>query len=82
MKRIALVTLAALVAVSLAVAVPAEAKRLGGGSSMGAQRQSIAPKPPATAPNASSQPVMPAQPGAALPARPATAAAAAAPSGM
>jgi predicted lipid-binding transport protein (Tim44 family) len=49
---------------------------------MGAQRQSIAPKPPAAAPNTSSQPVMPAQPGATLPAKPAAAPAAAAPSGM
>ena len=82
MNRFALVTVAAFVAATLAIAAPAEAKRLGGGGSMGAQRQSIAPKPPATAPNAASQPVMPAQPGATLPARPAAATPAAAPSGM
>jgi predicted lipid-binding transport protein (Tim44 family) len=81
MKRFGLVLLAAAAAVMLAFSVAADAKRLGGGGSLGAQRQSIAPKPPATAPGAASQPVMPAQPGAALPAKPA-AAPAAAPSGM
>jgi predicted lipid-binding transport protein (Tim44 family) len=55
--------------------------RLGGGRSIGAQRASIAPQRPATAPNAASQPVMPSQPGAALPAKPAVAPAVA-PSGM
>ena len=81
MKQLGLWVLAAATAVTLAFSVAAEAKRLGGGSSLGAQRQSIAPKPPATAPGAAAQPVMPAQPGAALPAKPA-AAPAAAPSGM
>ena len=81
MKRFGIWMLAATTAVTLAFSVAAEAKRLGGGGSLGAQRQSIAPKPPATAPGAAAQPVMPAQPGAALPAKPA-AAPAAAPSGM
>ena len=47
----------------------ADAKRLGGGRSFGAQRQSVAPHAPAAphrrARGAASQPVMPAQPGAA-----------------
>ena len=85
MKRYVLAVVAAVVAASLMMSVPADARRLGGGGSLGAQR-SMAPKPPATAqttpssPNASNQPVMPAQPGATLP-KPA-AAPAAAPSGM
>ena len=81
MKTFAIWMLAAATTVTLAFSVTADAKRLGGGGSLGAQRQSIAPKPPATAPNAAAQPVMPAQPGAALPAKPAVAPAAA-PSGM
>src|SRR5258706_10816029 len=89
MKSLVLAVVAGVVAASLMMSVPAEAKRLGGGGSLGGQR-SMAPKPPATAqttpsspttPNASNQPVMPAQPGSALAAKPA-AAAAAAPSGM
>ena len=71
MKTFAIWMLAAATTVTLAFSVTADAKRLGGGGSLGAQRQSIAPKPPATAPNAAAQPVMPAQPGAALPAKPA-----------
>lgn len=58
--------------VSLVGVELADAKRLGGGRSIGAQRQSTAPMPstpPAAAPanpaGAASQPVMPAQPGAA-----------------
>ena len=52
----------------------ADAKRLGGGRSLGAQRQSIAPsnaagRRPSTPAGAASQPVMPAQPGAAAPPR-------------
>ena len=78
MKRFGFWLLAAATAATFAFSVAAEAKRLGGGGSLGAQRQSIAPKPPATAPGAASQPVMPAQSAAALPAKPA----AAAPSGM
>ena len=74
MKRFGLVVLAGLVAVSVAMTGVAEAKRIGGGSSMGTQR-SIAP-PASSAPSgAASQPVMPATPGATLPARPATPAA-------
>jgi predicted lipid-binding transport protein (Tim44 family) len=70
-------------ATSFAISDAADAKRLGGGSSFGAQRSTIAPKPPATTttPGAASQPVMPAQPGATLPAKPAVPPAAA-PSGM
>jgi len=55
----------------------ADAARLGGGRSMGSQRQSIAPQkttPPASAPSSNAtadKPVMPAQPNA-VPARPAT----------
>lgn len=68
----------------LAGAEVADAKRLGAGKSIGAQRQSVAPAtPPAAAPatpaGAASQPVMPAQPGAAAAK---AAAPAAAPSGM
>ena len=81
MKRFGFLLLAGLVAASVAVAGVAEAKRMGGGSSMGTQR-SIAP-PASSAPSgAASQPVMPAKPGATLPAKPATPAAAPAPSGM
>ncbi|MBP1620912.1 MAG: import inner rane translocase subunit Tim44 [Acidobacteria bacterium] len=76
---------AALAIVCLAGADLADAKRLGGGKSIGTQRQSVAPAPatpPSTAAapaGAASQPVMPAQPGAAA-AKAATPAAA--PSGM
>jgi predicted lipid-binding transport protein (Tim44 family) len=74
---------AALAVVCLAGADWADAKRMGGGKSIGAQRQSVAPAPatpPSAAPSgAASQPVMPAQPGAAA-AKAATPAAA--PSGM
>ena len=95
MKRVLLAVVAATVAASLIASAPAEAKRIGGGSSLGSQRQSIAPKPPATAqstpgtpstaaaPGASNQPVMPATPGATLPGKAAAPAAAApAASGM
>lgn len=83
MKRLALSIFAVVAAVALTAAVPADAKRLGGGGSSGAQRSSITPKSPAAAPNAASQPVMPATPGAALPAKPGMPAAApAAASGM
>lgn len=75
MKRFGLVLLAGLVAVSVAMTGVAEAKRMGGGGSMGAQR-SMSP-PASSAPSgAASQPVMPATPGATLPAKPATAGAA------
>jgi len=81
MRQWGILTLAVVAATTVALSDSADAKRLGGGGSLGAQRQSIAPKPPATAPGAAAQPVMPAQPGAALPAKPA-APATAAPSGM
>ena len=63
----------------------ADAKRLGGGRSLGTQRQSVAPAPSTPAPSAvapsgaASNPVMPASPATAAAARPG--AAAAAPSG-
>ena len=77
MKRFGTLVLAGLVAASVAMTGIAEAKRMGGGSSMGTQR-SMAP-PASSAPSgAASQPVMPATPGATLPAKPATPAAAAA----
>ena len=83
MKQLGFLMFVALAVAAVAVGEPAEAKRLGGGSSMGAQRQSVAPRPPAAPPGAAAQPVMPAQPGAALPAKPATPPAAApAASGM
>jgi predicted lipid-binding transport protein (Tim44 family) len=60
----------------------AEARRLGGGRTLGAQRQSIAPQAPTTpaarSAGATSQPVMPASPGAAARVKPAAAAAPAA----
>jgi predicted lipid-binding transport protein (Tim44 family) len=55
----------------------ADARRFGGGKSLGAQRQSVTPQPAAPS-GAASQPVMPAQPGATLPGKPAAAAAPAA----
>ncbi len=72
-----MMAIAALGAVSLVAADLADAKRLGGGRSLGAQRQSIAPPAaaPATPAGVASQPVMPAQPGAAM-AKPAAPAAA------
>src|SRR3989442_7127132 len=81
MQRFAIVMLAALTAAPLAVSAPVDAKRLGGGGSLGTQRQSVAPRPPSAPSGAAAQPVMPAQPGAALPAKP-VAPPAAAPSGM
>lgn len=84
MNAKALLSIAAIAAVSLLATDLVEAKRLGGGRSVGVQRQSIAPPastPPATAPaGAASQPVMPAQPGAAAAAKPAAAPAASGPS--
>ncbi len=84
--------LAGLLAVVLSVALvgafhDVEAKRLGGGKSFGAQRQSVAPTPPpAAAPStpsgAASQPVMPAKPAAPAAAPTAAAKPAAAPSGL
>lgn len=79
MKRLSILALAVLTVAALAAADVADAKRLGGGRSFGAQRQSIAPStPPAAAPStpsgAASNPVMPASPAnpaTAAPARPA-----------
>ena len=83
MNAKALLSIAAIAAVSLLATDLVEAKRLGGGRSVGVQRQSIAPPastPPATAPaGAASQPVMPAQPGVTA-AKPAAAPAASGPS--
>ena len=85
MKSLTLLAVSALAAISLLGADIADARRLGGGRSLGTQRQSIAPPaatPAPTTPGAASNPVMPAQPGAATAAaRPPTSAAAAAPSG-
>ena len=70
--------LVAILAVALTgfVVSEADAAKLGGGRSLGAQRPSVAPRaatPPASTPSgAASQPVMPAQPGATLPAKPLT----------
>ena len=73
MKHGALVAIAT-VALAVWVVGEADAARLSGGRSLGAQRQSVAPSattPPASTPSgAASQPVMPAQPGATLPAKP------------
>ena len=95
MKRILSLTAAALAAFALVGADIADARRLGGGRNLGAQRQSVAPPPspsaPAAAPSAgpagaASNPVMP--PGAATArsaptaAAPAAAAAGAARTGM
>src|SRR5688572_26090627 len=86
MKSLTLLAVSALTALSLLGADIADARRLGGGRTLGTQRQSIAPPPAATpaptTPGAASNPVMPAQPGAATAAaRPPTPATAAAPSG-
>jgi predicted lipid-binding transport protein (Tim44 family) len=90
MRRLLAVTLAAVAATALVSADFADARRLGGGRTLGAQRQSVAPPattPPAAAPaspsGAAANPVMPAQPGAAASASRAAPGAAAAPaSGM
>jgi predicted lipid-binding transport protein (Tim44 family) len=85
-KRLSILAIAALTVAALAAADFADARRLGGGRSFGAQRQSIAPStptPPAAAPStpsgAATNPVMPANPSSAAAAR--SAAPAAAPSG-
>lgn len=76
MKRTGILALAFLAVATFALSDFADAKRLGGGRSLGTQRQSVAPQsptPPAAAPSgAASQPVMPAQAGAAT-AKPAAA---------
>jgi predicted lipid-binding transport protein (Tim44 family) len=65
MKRIPILLLAAFAALTLALSDLADAGRMGGGRSFGAQRQSVTPSkpaPPAAAPasNAASQPASPA----------------------
>jgi predicted lipid-binding transport protein (Tim44 family) len=77
MKPTIALAVAAISALALLGADVADAKRLGGGRSLGAQRQSIAPSTPApsaTTPGAASNPVMPASPATASAARPAGAA--------
>jgi predicted lipid-binding transport protein (Tim44 family) len=84
MKHGALVAIAAIALTGFVIS-EADAAKLGGGRSLGAQRPSVAPRaatPPASTPSgAASQPVMPAQPGATLPAKPIAPAAAPAASG-
>src|SRR5213083_260992 len=66
MKRIPILLLAAFAALTLAFSDFAEAARMGGGRSFGAQRQSVTPSkptPPAAAP-ANSAPAQPATPAA------------------
>ena len=70
MKRLLTLAMVALAAGTMVAAEVADAKRLGGGRSFGAQRQATsppaAPSSPAAAPaGAAANPVMPAQPGAA-----------------
>ena len=84
MKHGALVAIAAIALTGFVIG-EADAAKLGGGRSLGAQRPSVAPRaatPPASTPSgAASQPVMPAQPGATLPAKPVAPAAAPAAAG-
>ncbi len=63
MTRTLVLTVVAVVLTTLAAIGDADAKRLGGGRSLGAQRQSIAP--PASSSGPAANPVMPAQPGVA-----------------
>ncbi len=76
MTRSAFLAAALFAIASILVSTAADAARLGGGRSLGAQRPSVAPRmatPPASSPSAAAnQPVMPATPGATLPAKPAT----------
>jgi len=71
----------AVLMVAATLVTDADAARVGGGKSIGAQRPSVTPKASApaatTPPAAASQPVMPATPGATLPAKPIAPAAAA-----
>ena len=60
MSRTLVLTVVAVVLATLAVIGDADAKRLGGGRSLGTQRQSIAP--PASSSGPAANPVMPAQP--------------------
>jgi predicted lipid-binding transport protein (Tim44 family) len=79
-----ILAIVALTLASMVASEAAEARRMSGGKSLGAQRPSVAPSTPApsaSAPSAAaSNPVMPATPGAALPAK-AAAPTAPAPSG-
>ena len=73
MKRTPILLLAAFAALTLALSDFADAGRMGGGRSFGAQRQSVTPSkpaPPAAAPanNAAAQPTAPTSPAAAPPA--------------
>jgi predicted lipid-binding transport protein (Tim44 family) len=75
MKRTSILLLAAFAALTLTLTDLADAARMGGGRSFGAQRQSVTPSqpaPPATAPagnaNAAGQPTTPASPAAPAPA--------------
>jgi predicted lipid-binding transport protein (Tim44 family) len=82
MKQLVTLAMVALAAGTMLAAEVADAKRMGGGRSLGAQRQATPPPPapssPAAAPaGAASNPVMPAQPGAAAAAKGAPVAAAA-----
>src|SRR6266545_3705370 len=76
MKRYQILGIAMLTFAAVAASDLADAKRLGGGRSIGTQRQSIAPS--TTPPGAATNPVLPAKPGATTPA---TAPAGATPSG-
>ena len=85
MKRTPILLLAAFATLTLALSDLADAGRMGGGRSFGAQRQSVTPSksaPPAAAPanNASAQPTTPASP-ATTPAAGTASSPAAAPSG-
>jgi len=71
MKRLLTFAVIALAAGTMAAAEIADAKRLGGGRSFGAQRQATPPPAsPSATPGAASNPVMPAQPGVAAKAAP------------
>jgi predicted lipid-binding transport protein (Tim44 family) len=73
MKRLSILLLAAFATLTLTLSDLADAARMGGGRSFGAQRQSVVPAkpvPPAAAPtgNAAAQPTAPASPAATPPA--------------
>jgi predicted lipid-binding transport protein (Tim44 family) len=76
-KQLGILLLTLFAAATFVASDFADAARIGGGRSFGAQRQGIFPSRPAAPaatpnPNAASQPVMPAQPGAAAAAKAAT----------
>jgi predicted lipid-binding transport protein (Tim44 family) len=64
-KRYQILAIAMLTLAGIAASDLADAKRLGGGRSIGTQRQSIAPS--TTSPGVASNPVLPAKPGATTP---------------